>query len=352
MSMSDEVRANPRYKPQKKKEKKGFVKSFIPMKGDTPGELTSKLIALVSLIALIVCGIILAVYFYHIFEAKHNHKELKELKEKYNVYSEIGSTADEVLPDSSAAVNTEDGEIVRAPLVNMPFANEMLAINKDYVGYVSIPGILNEAVVQAEDNDYYLKKNIYDQNRVCGTVFADYRDNVNDYADLQSDNIILYGHNQKDGTMFGQLDNYKWDYKYWLKNPFIYFDNKYEQSTYVIIASFITNTEPEHDNGNVFDYQNYINFGGDYSFDTFIKEITERSHFNTGIDVNENDKFITLSTCSYEWEPARHVIIGRKLRSGETTENIDTTNFAVNANPKWPAIYYKYNGGTYLEPTE
>lgn len=344
MAMSDEVRSAPRYKqPQKKK--KGFVESFIPLSGDSPKEVFGKVIVLISILALIVCGVILGVYFYHIFEAKQNHSDIK------NIYNQIGQknageTSDPVviLPDENG------GEIERAPLVNLPFADEMLAINPNYVGYVSIPGRVNEAVVQGEDNEYYLKKNIYDQTRSCGTVFADFRDVVSDYADLQSDNIILYGHNQRDGTMFGELDYYKWDYKYWLQNPFIYFDNRYEQSTYVIIASFVVNTEPEHDNGYVFDYQNYINFNDSYPFETFIKEINERSHFHTGIDVNENDKFITLSTCSYEWEPSRHVIIGRKLRSGETAETMDLSGFEVNSNPKWPAVYYKYNGGTYVEP--
>lgn len=347
MSMSDEVRANPRYKTPKKKQKKGFVQTFIPLKGDSAGEVISKLIALISIAALVVCGIVLGLYFYHIFEAKQNNKDLSE---KYKIYNNLSAAAD-TETDLPAETDTS-GEIVRAPLVTMPFAEEMLAINSDYVGYVSIPGVVNEAVVQYTDNEYYLKTNIYGQKRQCGTIFADCRDNVSDYSDLQSDNIILYGHNQRDGTMFGQLDYYKWDYKYWLQNPFIYFDNKYEQGVYVIVASFIINTEPEHDNGYVFDYQNYINFTEGHSFETFAKELNERSHFHTGIDINENDKFITLSTCSYEWEPARHVIIGRKLRAGETIENLDTTNFAVNSNPKWPAVYYKYNGGTYVEPAE
>lgn len=351
MAMSDEVRANPRYKPKKKKEKKGFAESFIPMKGDKPNEILSKVIVLISIAALVICGIVLAVYFYHIFEAKQNHSELSN---KYKIFNNLSqsSSADGSAADNPVTEIGNDGKIVRNPLVTLPFAEEMLAINPDYVGYVSIPGVLSEAVVQASDNEYYLKKNIYGQTRSCGTVFADFRNVISDYADLQSDNIILYGHNQRDGTMFGQLDYYKWDYKYWLQNPYIYFDNRYEQSTYVIIASFVINTEPEHDNGYVFDYQNYINFDESHSFDTFIKELNERSHFNTGIDVNENDKFITLSTCSYEWEPARHVIIGRKLRAGETPDNLDTTGFAVNPNPKWPAIYYKYNGGTYVEASE
>ncbi|MBQ4310380.1 MAG: hypothetical protein II773_02175, partial [Oscillospiraceae bacterium] len=65
------------------------------------------------------------------------------------------------------------------------------------------------------------------------------------------------------------------------------------------------------------------------------------------VDINENDKFLTLSTCSTEWDSARHAIVARKLRSGETTDSIDITGFSKNPNPKWPAIYYKYNGGSY-----
>lgn len=341
MAMSDEVRQAPRYKP---KQKKSFSESFIPRKGDKTNVIVSKLIVLVSLLVLIGCAVVLGIYFYHIYEAKQNNINIHTIKSQMDMMN----TADVDSPEVTTSVN-ENGEIVREPLTTLPFAEEMLGINADYVGYVSIPNRVNEAVVQAEDNDYYLKKNIYDQTRQCGTVFADFRDDVNNYADLQSDNIILYGHNQRDGTMFGELDYYKWDYKYWLQNPYIYFDNQHEQYTYVIIASFVINTEPEHDNGNVFDYQNYINFDSDHSFEAFKKELDERSHFHTGIDYDENDKYITLSTCSYEWETSRHVIIGRRLRSGETTENMDLSGFEVNSNPKWPAVYYKYNGGTYVE---
>ncbi|MBQ7980591.1 MAG: hypothetical protein IJ305_03180, partial [Oscillospiraceae bacterium] len=86
MAMSDEVRANPRYKPKKKKEKKGFVESFIPLKGDASNVIISKVIVLISIAALIICAIVLAVYFYHIFEAKQNQKELSQ---KYNVFNNL-----------------------------------------------------------------------------------------------------------------------------------------------------------------------------------------------------------------------------------------------------------------------
>lgn len=341
MAMSDEVRQAPRYKP---KQKKSFSESFIPRRGDKKSVIVSKLIVLVSLLVLIGCGVVLGINFYQIYEAKQNNIEIHTIKSRMDMMN----TTDNAPSPVTTSVN-ENGEIVREPLAMLPFAEEMLGINADYAGYVSIPNRVNEAVVQASDNDYYLKKNIRGQTRQCGTVFADYRNDVNNYSDLQSDNIILYGHNQRDGTMFGELDYYKWDYKYWLQNPYIYFDNLYEQYTYVIIASFVINTEPEHDNGKVFDYQNYIDFDSDHSFEIFKKELDERSHFHTGIDYGEDDKYITLSTCSYEWETSRHVIIGRRLRSGETTENMDLSGFEVNSNPKWPAVYYKYNGGTYIE---
>ncbi len=339
MAMSDEVKAGYKSKAKRYKPKKTFKESFIPQRGDKPSEIISKLIVFLSVAALLVCAVVLSVYFYHLFEARQNHANIKVI---YKKASDSATGDENSLPDSLIEPGAE-----RKPLVLLPAALTMQELNLNYAGFVEIPNCVSEAVVQYEDNDFYLDHNIYDQKRSCGTVFADFRNIVNDYEN--SDNIILYGHNQKDGTMFGQLDYYKFNPKYWLTNPYIYFDTLYSEDVYVIIASFITNTEPEHDNGYVFDYHNFINFKdeGDYTYDRFMTEITERSQIITGIDVNSGDKFLTLSTCSYEWEPSRHVLVARKLREGETTQNIDTSGFNVNTNPKWPAIYYKYNGGSY-----
>lgn len=347
MALADEVYQSQHYKEKEKKKKKSFSEAFIPHKGDSGKEIASKIFSLFAIVVLIVCIAVLAVYFYHQFEAKQNNNKL-------NVIYNNASNADTSSNGAETSLPVENIEEVpeeeRQPLVKSAAAEEMLAINPDYIGYIYIPDVLGEPVVQRDDS-YYLKHNFYDQVRSVGTVFADPRNVTNDYSDKQSDNIILYGHNNRDGSMFGNLDYYKWDLKYWLKNPFVYYDNYYENYTYVIVSSFVVNTLPEHDDGNVFDYINYINFSnsGKYTFENFKKEITTRSQFITGIDFDENDKYLTLSTCAYEWDEARHVIIARRLRPGETTENIDTSNFYVNQNPKWPAIYYKFNGGSYTE---
>lgn len=343
--MSDEARGTAHRRSSKPKVKKSFKESFFPQKGDSSSEIISKLVVIFSIIVLIVCGVILGNYFYQMYEAKQNHNTLKVIYQKaqQSVITPAAPAETMPAPDNGEPVPEE-----RPPLTILPAAQELISINPDTVGYVRIPNCVDEPVVKGTDNDYYLNHNFYDNQRQCGTCFADFRNEVGGYE--RSDNIILYAHNQKDGTMFGNLDYYRWDPAYWLKNPFIYFNTNYSEDTYVIISSFVINTKPEHDdNRPLFDYQNYIDFNDKYTYEFFMSEITKRSTIITGVDCNENDDYLTLSTCSTEWDDSRHILVARKLRDGETADNFDTTKFSKNPNPKWPAIYYKYNGGTYIE---
>ncbi len=322
--------------------------------------LADKIIYYVALVVLIVSLIILAIYCYRVYEAKQNSKALKELYQSAQskellVITPEGDTSVETVTTEESTVTSvnEEGEVVVEKVYSydiLPAAQELLDINSDTVGVIEIPDCIFEAVVQTTDNDYYLTHNFYDQKRSAGACFADYRNVI--YGENRSDNIILYAHNNKDGSMFGNMDYYLYNVSYWLQNPFIYFNTKYSEDIYVIIASFVTNSEPVHDNGNLFDYYNYINFNSEYTYEYWISEVTKRSQIITGVDVCEDDEFLTLSTCAYNWDEARHVIIARKLRDGESTADIDTSLFKQNTNPKWPAIYYKYNGGSYIEDDE
>lgn len=352
MSMRDEARDNGSGRAARApKKKKTFKEAFIPQKGDSSAEIINKVIVMLSVVVFIVCLAFLGNDFYEKYEAKKNHNNLKVIYKQAQQVTGIPTLPPEsgqTLPPVSPEAGETPVQTERAPLVELPAAVELLAINRDTVGYVSIPGCVDEPVVKGSDNKYYLEHNFYNAKRQCGTCFADYRNTVGGYD--RSDNVILYAHNQKDGTMFGNLDYYHWDPAYWLKNPFIYFNSNYSEDTYVIFSSFIINTKPEHDNGKpLFDYQNYIDFNDTYPYDKFIDEVTKRSMIITGVECNEKDEYLTLSTCSYDWDEARHIIVARKLREGETADSLDTTNFRKNPNPKWPAVYYKYNGGTYIE---
>jgi sortase B len=326
------------------KQKKSFKESFIPSKSDDSGTIISKIIVLVSVVSLLVCFVFIGNHFWLIYEAKRINGDLASLYGD-NVHVIGGDTTTAPPPPETDA----NGQTVATtPWVEppiMPSAQEMIDLNPDYQGYINFLGkTISEVVVKSTDNEFYLTHNFYGARRSAGTVFADYRNVING-ADV-SDNIVLYGHNNRDGTMFGEMDQFKYDWTRVLRNQFVYFDNYYSQDVYVIIAQFVTNSEAKDDNGKIFDYQNYINFmeDGQYTFENFKNEITARTQFNAGIDFDESDKYITMSTCSYEWEEARFVMVARKLRPGETTESFDTAKYVKNDNPYWPAIYWKYMG--------
>lgn len=359
--------AQPVKEERRTSSKKGLAgkidNAVVIHKDDAPNDVRAKLVTITAVVVIIVCLVILGFSLYQDYEAKKNHDDLKNLYSSSSRQAALTATETTAAPpvttvkvtEPNEQVETETAEtepvvteVVHEPRPILPAAAELLAINPDTVGYVRIPDCVDEPVVKGTDDEYYLTHNFWDQQRSCGTCFADFRNIVGDWE--RTDVVTLYAHNQRDGTMFGNLDYYRWDYRYWQKNPFIYFNTNYSEDVYVIISSFVTNIYPEHDNGRkVFDYQNFINFEdeGDYTFDYFYSEIMKRSWFDTGIDCTSDDKYLTLSTCSTEWDDSRHVIVARMLRENESPDTLDTTKFEKNPNPKWPGIYYKYHGGTY-----
>jgi SrtB family sortase len=331
----------------KTKKKKSFRESFIPSKSDSTGTLISKLIVLVSGVSLLVCFYFIGQHFWLIYEANQLNDDLADIYGE-GVHIIGGGITTTAPPPAEGLLDDEGQPAVTTAWVEPPImesAKQMLEINPDYQGYINFLGnTISEVVVKYSDNDYYLNHNFYGKKRSAGTVFADYRNVIN--GAKVSDNIVLYGHNNKDGTMFGEMDQFKYDWTRVMRNQFVYFDNYYTQDVYVIIAQFVTNSEPKHDDGKIFDYQNYINFvsSGQYTFENFKNEINKRTQFYTGIDFDENDKYITMSTCGYEFDEARFVMVARKLRPGETTESFDASKYVKNDNPYYPAIYIKYMG--------
>lgn len=323
-------------------EKPSFVEKFIPNKNDTPKAKAGKIVFLAALVILIVSIIILANYF---VQQSRNKKLNEQLAEEHtNVITQAATTVP-TETETEVATTTEP-----PPLETLASMESLLESNADTAGWIKVDGTyIDNVVVQAADNTFYLNHNFNGQKAQPGTVFADYRCVVNDYNDKQSDNIILYGHNQADGTMFGTLNKYKVksgytkNFDFYLEHPTFTFSNLYEEYTYKIIAAFIIEVEPRHTrDGVIFDYHNYIKFGKTRTYDDFISNVMERTTINTGVDVREGDKFITLSTCSNEFEPSRFVVIGRRVRDGEDPE-VDTSKASINENAKEPDLNFIYN---------
>ncbi len=295
----------------KKKSQRGHW--LLIQKGDSAKEIISKLFTQLAVLVLIGCAAILFNEFRQSFVARQLNSSLKNLYQSFH---------------------TGSGQVSAA-------AEEMLKINPDTVGYICIEGTeIDFPVVQSDDNEAYLKTAFDGSSNKAGTVFLDYRNILT--ASKRSDNLVLYGHNQKDRTMFGSLKDYKKNLEHYRNHPVITFNSNYTSDTYKIFAYFVTEVSPEQtSDGYVFDYHNYLDLSDRNVYNDFIDNIYERTQIITSVDVKYGDEFLTLSTCSNEFEPSRFVIFARKVRKGEDTST-DTSSAYINPNarePDWNVIF-------------
>lgn len=159
--------------------------------------------------------------------------------------------------------------------------------NSDIVAYLKVNNTnIDYTVVKGNDNKYYLKHNLYKEYNKAGWIFMDYHNRL----DGTDKNIVIYGHNTRDKSMFGTLRNIVT--KEWYENTDNHIINLVLEDkvlTYHVFSTYTIKVE---------DY--YINtiFKNNSEFNTFIKTLKKRSVYNYGIEVSEEDSILTLSTCT------------------------------------------------------
>lgn len=198
-------------------------------------------------------------------------------------------------------------------------AKKLLAQNPDTVGYITIADTqVDNPVVQTIDNEYYLNHGFDGQEFRAGTVFMDCADYFGaDPADW-SENIILYGHNMADNSMFGSLRRYRQDPEYYKQNPFITFSSNYADYTYVMFGLVITSGNADAD----FLYWRMQDLKDQAAFDNYVKTVESKNMITNPIDVKYGDDILTLSTCYSDEDNSRFLIVARRLREGEDTQTL------------------------------
>lgn len=247
----------------------------------------------------------------------------------------------------------------RADHVLLSF-EDLLASNPDTKGWITVPNTtdseIDYPVVESKDNNYYLKHDFQGNSNRNGTIFIDYRIDL-EYG-VKQPNIIVYGHHMKSGKMFRNLMSYD-NIEFYKQTPVIRFDTIYDEAQWVIFA-YMKIDSKENNGKPSFNYMrvDHYNYDADKDgqaeriedlsdparFKGFINEIRQHSVYDTTgiIDVNENDELLTLSTCSYEHSDYRTVIVARKLREGETFIDVSGAKWA--ANPTMPKSWGKWKG--------
>jgi len=110
--------------------------------------------------------------------------------------------------------------------------------------------------------------------------------------------------------MFGTLDDYS-DENYYKKHPTIQFDTIYEKGTYEIMYVFRSKVYSEEDI--TFKYYQFINATSEKEFNSYLKEMADMSLYDTGVTASYGDQLLTLSTCDYQEEQGRFVVVAKRV---------------------------------------
>lgn len=183
---------------------------------------------------------------------------------------------------------------------------ELSLMNPDCVGWLSIADTkISYPVMQhAGDEDYYLHKDFYKEKNKNGSLILDEDSSISENCD----NVIIHGHNMKSGEMFGELEKYK-DKKYAKEHNLIKLDTLEGEKEYLVMAVFYSRVFYEDEE--VFKFYNFFQAETYSAFLDYYDNIKELSLYDTGVTAEWGDKFITLSTCSYQEENGRFVVVGK-----------------------------------------
>ena len=204
----------------------------------------------------------------------------------------------EEMTEPETTVIEENGQQIRVPTMKNPVNfTELEKVNEDIVGWIKVRAIdISYPIVQGEDNDFYLHRTFEKVDNFAGCIFM----NSGNKSDFTDQNTIIYGHNMKNGSMFGKLKKFqeeeifdKSEY-FWIYTPDVIYQ-------YHIFSAMTVNKTG----------LTYQTFYMDDEFDELIDVAFRNSVVdNSDMKVEENDRIVTLSTCTGN-DATRFVVMGK-----------------------------------------
>lgn len=251
---------------------------------------TRKVINIVLALIFLFSAFNIGMTYYNYTRADDTYSDLRE------EYAEIIIPPSEPGKDKNEITAEAETEKKAELPVKINFKS-LLKKNEDVIGWLYCPDTpIDYPVAQGKDNNEYLRHDLEGNYIISGTLFADYRNG----APGEDSNYIIYGHNMKNGTMFGTLSRYK-SYEYYEEHPVIYYltpDRNY------IIEPFACMTLDRYD-------EIYTPDMPKEALLALLTEYREKADLSTDIILSADDSIVTFSTCSYEFDDARCILLGR-----------------------------------------
>ena len=260
-------------------------------------------------LVLIICALA-GVFVYSLYKIVSIESGYWSARKSYeNVRSYISHGHDGSIPDDSSSFYREDPIIQEAERENeaSPIDADFKAlredINSEIVAWLYCPGDnskINYPVVQHSDDSFYLTHGIHKEDSASGALFLQSQIP----SDFSAKNNIIHGHHMKDSSMLATLE-YWTKQEYYDKHPVMYL-NTAENGNYRldIIAAFVTPAA-----GTAYNTL----FSETDEFMDWLAWIGENNRIHTDVEVHFFDRFVTLSTCAYDYEDARSIVIAKMI---------------------------------------
>lgn len=250
-----------------------------------------------------ICIILIAVFAallgtstYFIFD------HFQEEKEQAQMYGSLAQIVEKPETEPTEPIQYSEEAAI------LPELTELYRRNSDLVGWICVEDTnINYPVMQTVDNpNFYLKHGFDKEYTDYGCPY------VQEDCDVQapSDNIVIYGHNMKNGSMFANLEKFTSE-DFWKKHKTVTFNTLTEKCEYEIIAVFKTVVYTESPDS--FKFYRFTNAQSPEEFTAFIEKCKELSLYDTGVSAEYGDKLITLSTCEYSHTNGRLVVVAKKI---------------------------------------
>lgn len=240
-----------------------------------------KAVKIISALVFIVCVALLAYYYLGNASDKDTFEDLKGL-----VDTPVSSHAPTVLEEYAALYNEND----------------------DFMAWLKIDGTeIDYPVMYApQEVEKYLHADFYGSYSYSGCLYIDEYCSVFD-----SDNITVYGHNMKNGSMFGSLTDFESE-DFGKAHSTIQFDMVFEKRSYELVAAILTEI-PDEDDEDAFRYYMYYGKDDKEMFSAYSEFIEQNRLYDTGVTLQEGDDILTLSTCSYHSDNGRFIVVARRI---------------------------------------
>ena len=259
-------------------------------------------------IALIVA---IAVFCYAAFNLYHIYTEYKKGTDEYNQIEEMAVTERDADSGEVAGPNAQ-----LKPPIEVDF-DKLKSVNEDVVGWIYVDALpdISYPIVKGKDNQTYLHQTYEKNYNFAGTIFVDY-ENSGDFSDC---NTLVYGHNMKNGSMFGHLKKFREDDRLYKQDKYFWILTPERNYRYEIISAYTTGVNSD----------TYTLFKGPgEEFEKYLETIKGYSEIQTDdTDLTIKDRIVTLSTCTGN-ESTRFVVQGKRVDAEDAdgaATNTDST---------------------------